>query len=297
MEREILVNELADVMANRGFSQNAVARALGISGAALSQWMSGNYKGNQSRINEAVKTFLERDKERSKTPKKVLRFVMTSAARKVFEAANLCHLDGEIGVAVGEAGVGKTFAVKEYVARNSDVVLVEADLGYTAKELFSEIHKKLGGEGTGSLNRMKDEIIDKLRGSGRLIVVDEAEHLPTRALDLLRRINDKAEVGILLVGLKRLLDNLRLKKGDFAYLYTRVGLAVNLAPLQATDIEAIVHDAVPGSNGLWKTFHEESYGNTRVLSKLIARSLRVMELNNVALTPEIVRESAKMLMI
>ena len=55
------------------------------------------------------------------------------------------------------------------------------------------------------------DIIDKLKSSGRLIIVDEAEHLPYTSLELLRRIYDKAEVGILLVGMPRLMKNL---KGD-----------------------------------------------------------------------------------
>lgn len=289
--------ELSRCIQERGFSQRKVAQAIPISDSALSQWMGSHYMGDVKGLEQAIKGFLQRDYERAQNRKVTLPFIMTGNAAKVFEAARMCHLDGDIGVIVGAAGIGKTMAVKEYTLRNSDVVLIEADLGYTAKELFREIHIKLGFDGTGSINQMKNDVIDKLRGAGRLIIVDEAEHLPVRALDLLRRINDKAGTGILFCGLKRFMENLRLKQADFAYLYTRVGFKVALDALQGRDIEVIVQGVIPEANGLWKTYHEESHGNGRVLSKLVIRSLRLAEVNSVGLTPELVREAAKMLVV
>lgn len=292
-----LETELTCRMRSRGFTQSAVARAIGISDSALSQWLAGNYKGDVKGLEHAIKGFLQRDEERGQSQKIELPFTMTSVAAKVFEAARMCHLDGDIGVVIGAAGTGKTTAVKEYALQNSDVVLIEADLGYSAKELFREIHRKLGFDGVGSINQMKDDVIEKMKNSGRLIIVDEAEHLPVRALDLLRRINDKAGVGILFCGLKRFMDNLRLKQADFAYLYTRVGFKVSLDVLQGQDIQTIVQDVIPDSNGLWKTYHEESHGNGRVLSKLIMRSMRLSQVNNIGITPELVREASKMLVV
>lgn len=289
--------ELSLCMQERGFTQSAVARGLGISDSALSQWRAGRYKGDVKSLEQAIKSFLQLDSERIKNRKITLPFTMTSVADKVFEAARMCHLDGDIGVVVGTAGVGKTTAVKEYARRNSDVILIEADLGYTAKEVFREIHRKLGFDGGGSINQMKDDVINKLKDAGRLIIVDEAEHLPVRALDLLRRINDKAGTGILFCGLRRFMENLRLKRADFAYLYTRVGFKVIIDTLQGRDIERIIKGVIPSSNGLWKTYHEESQGNCRVLSKLVVRSMRISEVNNIDISAEMVRKAAKMLAV
>jgi len=292
-----LVAELQQVMQENKCTQAAVSRAICYSPASLNQWILGKYRGDVLALEHAVRGFLERNKEKAKKTRIRLKFAMTSAAAKVFDAARMSHLDGEIGVVCGAAGAGKTTAVKEYVARNSDVVFIEADLGYTARDLFRELHKKCGFDGAGNLNKMKDDIIDRLSGSGRLIIIDEAEHLPVRALDLVRRINDKAEVGILFCGLQRFMETLRVRQADFAYLYTRIGFKVSLDSLQEKDVEVIVNEAIPGRDGLWQIFSEECYGNCRILGKLVARSLRLAELNSVPVTPEIVREAAKMLVI
>lgn len=295
--RPALVAEVTATLSGRGYTQASIARAIGVSSSALSQWLGGTYKGDIKGLEHAVTGFLQRDQERSEKRRVVLPFVMTSAAGRIFDACRMAHLDGEIGVVIGDAGIGKTIAIKEYSARNSDVLLIEADLGYTARDLFVELHKKCGLSGTGSINRMKDEVIAKLNGSGRLIIIDEAEHLPVRALDLVRRINDKAGVGILFCGLKRFMESLRLKQADFAYLYTRVGFKVALENLRPQDIEAIVGEVLPGSNGIWKNFYENSHGNGRILSKLVARTLRLCDLNGAKPCGEMVSEAAKMLVV
>lgn len=296
MKRDIR-SELKTWMEDNNVSVSAVSNSLGISPTAISQYLNEKYKGNTAKIEDAVHSFLDRQQEKASTPRRNLGFIPTSVARKVTEVAKICHLDGEIGVAYGNAGLGKTYAVKEYARQNSDVILIEADLGYTARVLFRELHKRIGLEGSGTISDMMNDVIQKLKDSGRLIIIDEAEHLPYRALECLRRVYDKAGVGILLVGMPRLIHNLRGKKGEYAQLYSRVGIAANLQPLQEKDTETIVHTALPVSNGLWKAYHEACHGNTRVLTKLILRSIRVAEINELPLNSEIVRETAKMLII
>ncbi len=160
-----LKKALKDLMEERGISLTAISRSLGISTAALSQWLNDSYTGNVAKIDEAVKGFLERQREKHRIHRREIGFVMTSVARKVFEIARLCHLDGEIGVCYGEAGVGKTEALKEYARRNTDVILIEADLGYTAKVLFSELHRRLGFDGRGTIHDMFEDVVGKLKGS------------------------------------------------------------------------------------------------------------------------------------
>lgn len=290
-----LINDLKVLMDAKSMSQTYVSRSLGISNSALCQWLSESYTGNVAKINNAVKSFMEREKE--KNAHLQIDFVMTSVAKKIFEVARVAHIDCEIGVCYGQAGLGKTRAVKEYADVNPDVILIEADLGYTTRVLFSELHKKIGLDGYGIIHSLLEDSIQKLKGSGRLIIIDEAEHLPYKALDLLRRIHDKASIGVLLVGMPRLIFNLKGKKGQYEQLYSRIGIAGKLSPLRPEDTENIVNSLIPESHTLWKSYHETSLGNTRILTKLLTRSKRVSEINNKPLNEQIVQETARMLII
>lgn len=297
MSKHPLPQQLQQYIDEHDISITAVARAIGKSGSVVSQWLAGKYSGDNAAVEDAVKSFLERQKERKKAPKRAIEFVMISTARKVHEVARICHLDGEIGVCYGDAGLGKTEAAKEYAKRNSDVILIEADLGHTARVLFQDLHRRMGLDGRGTVHDMFEDVVTKLKNSGRLIIVDEAEHLPYRALELLRRVYDKAGIGILLVGMPRLIANLRGRKGEYLQLYSRVGVAGKLEHLKAADTQEIVHAVLPQSNGLWKSYHEACMGNTRILSKLLMRSLRVAEINRVSVSADVIKETAKMLMI
>ena len=278
-----------------GLSISAIARACGISPAAVSSYLSGNYKGRNDKVEKSLESFIRRhgDKQKARVD---LEYTETTVARKVHELADMVHTDCEIGVIVGDAGLGKTFALRRYADMNPDVILVEVDFGYSAMFLFGELYRSLGLGHRGHLSAMVSEIIKKLEGSGRLIVVDEAEYLPYKALELLRRVHDKAGVGVLLVGLPRLIHNLRGSRGEYAQLYSRVGIYSQLEKLSPVDTKAIVGSVIPSANGVYKDFHRTSRGNTRALSKLLRRCVRTARKNDVEIDRELVERTARTLL-
>ena len=273
-----LIEELKALIKNKKYTMSYVAKAINISNAALHLWLNNNYKGNVQKINYAVANFIEIEKLREN--KITIDFVKTSVVSNIFDIAKICHVENEIGVCYGSAGLGKTYAVKKYAIDNPDIILVEADLGYTPKVLFSEIHKKLGFDGFGTIHGMFLNIIDKLKSSGRLIIVDEAEHLPYKSLELLRRVYDKANVGILLVGMPRLIMNLKGEQRQYAQLYSRVGIAKQLTSLTEEDKKSIISSVIPNYSSVYSLLSKYSCGNTRVLTKILVRALRIAQINN-----------------
>lgn len=282
---------------NTGVSYAQIARSIGLSPTTISLWMSGTYQGDCKKVTDAIMNYLEREKDKSRLMTHEKQFVMTTNVKKGFETARMCHLDGEIGVLYGEAGCGKTTICHEYVKLNTDAILIEADLGYSARTVFVELHQRLGLSGQGVLHDMLNECIQKLTNSGRLIIIDEAENLPHRALEMIRRVYDKAGVGILLVGLPRLLNNLRGRQHEYAQLYSRVGIATRLATLNNVDAEKIVKAFLPDIEDVWKDFYTSSKGNTRTLEKMCMRAARIAEINNSAITSQIVKKATDMLII
>lgn len=271
------------------YSASSVAKAIGVSQTTFSQYMNGLYPGNVGKIEELIIKFLERDSEKQRNPKKVLHFCKISNAKKVFEVLKMAHLDGEIAVITGDAGLGKTTAIREYSKINKDVILVEANLSYSTKTLIQEIHKKVGGDASGSINSLMNDVCNRLKDSGRMLIVDEGEHLPTRALDLLRTINDQTGCGVAVTGLPRLLHNLKGRKGEHAYLYSRVGLVLKLTEIEAEDVKMIVKSYFPDANGLCEDFEKFCNGNARRLSKLLLRTQRLSEVNEGKLTHRMVQ--------
>ena len=290
-----LVEELKELIKNKKYTLAYVAKAINVSNATLHLWLNENYKGNVQKVNNAVANFIEIEKLREN--KITIDFVKTSIVSDIYDVAKICHVENEIGVCYGNAGLGKTFAVKKYAIDNPEVILVEADMGYSPKVLFSEIHKKLGFDGYGTIHGMFLDIIDKLKSSGRLIIVDEAEHLPYKSLELLRRIYDKAQVGILLVGMPRLIMNLKGEQRQYAQLYSRVGIAKQLNALTEEDKKAIISKVIPSPTSIYPLLSQYSGGNTRVLTKLLVRAVRIAQINNSEVDEDAVQASIKQIIL
>lgn len=162
---------LKNLMEEKGYSQTSVANAIQISPTALSQWLLNKYIGNVKKIEEDVKNFIEREQEKERNPKKQLDFIQTVNAKKVYDTARFCHIDAEIGVVYGDAGTGKTTAVKEYIKKHKDAVLIEADLGFSTRIVFKKLHEELRLDGQGHIHDLFESVVDKLKGSGRLIII------------------------------------------------------------------------------------------------------------------------------
>ena len=288
-----LAVKLRQKMKEKDYSLTHVSKAINVSIPRLGLWLNNKYTGNVTKVNEAVKSFLEREELRERRIK--FGFINTSVANDVFDIAKTCSIENIIGVCCGPAGLGKTVAVRQYAKEHTEVILIEADFGYTPKVLFSEIHKQLGFDGCGTIHSMLLDIVEKLKASDRLIIVDEAENLPYKALELLRRIYDKANVGILLVGMPRLFNNLKGEKGQYAQLYSRVGITSLLESLSEDDMKAIISTVTPLVDSIYPKISTYCGGNTRVLTKLLVRAHRIAELNDMEINEDVIQASIRQL--
>ena len=286
-------NDLKTLMEAKGLSVNFVATAIGVAKSTVSMWINGTYKGDNSRITDRINNFIQREKERNNDE---IPFVDISINRYISEIGRLCHTKGKIGVCAGRAGLGKTVAVKEYTKNFLDAILIESDSGYTAKSLLLEIHKRLGLSGKGCAYDLMNEVVNKLNNSGRLLIVDEAENLPYRALEITRRIHDKTGIGILLVGRNVLFENLRGYNNQYDQLYSRVKYHKLLDRLLIQDVTKILNAAGLDPD-LAETFLFYSDGNTRKLEHLITHSISIAKFNGIEkVDSTVIKQTSKMLM-
>jgi hypothetical protein len=294
MKRDELIERLQSLRESQGLTLRSISKSLQISESALSQWLSGKYPGDADSIDEKIAHYLRLNDERRIAPRRQLKFVETTIVKKIFEVARWCHLDGEMGVVYGQSGIGKTYAVREYVNRNLDAILIEIDDRYANKTAFvRELHRRLGGDGNGKLQEVLDVVVERLKYSGRLLIVDEAEKLPYRTLELIRRLHDFTEIGVLLVGMPELIDNLRGKRRQYAQIYSRITVPCQLTTISLQDTEQVVKSIIPNANGLVKVFHENCMNSMRILRTLVLRSIRTAEINGGVLDAGIIREVRK----
>ena len=290
--------ELNDLMTRKGYSQTQVARVIGKSAAVINQYLKGKYAGDVPAIDALARNFINREAEKEKSQKITARFVPTVTSRKGMEVIRYAHLDGDLNVIFGAAGLGKTMILREYAAQHRDALLIEADPGYTARVVLEELCNLLGLSKRGNMHELSEACIAALRDSGRLLMVDEAENLPYRALETLRRIHDKSGIGMVLAGMPRLIINLKGKRGEYQQLYSRVGFALCIGDsLPQSDITDIAISMLPGAGNedVSEALFKASHGNARRLFKLVRGVSRHSEISGNAVSAGAVRKFAEML--
>ena len=281
-------------------SQAAVARAASIGSSTLSQFLSGTYTGDSDAVAEKLLDWMRREERRAERPSIGDQVVVeTSVYRRIRSIVRLAHQERDIGVVVGEAGLGKTLALEAYEEKHpAQTLRVEVGPEYRSRGLAVELATRVGADvSSGSLYRLMQGVMGELGGTDTLVIIDQAEILPTRGLELCRRLHDVCDVGVVLAGMPKLLAHLRGSKGQLAQLYSRVGFKARVDELTDEDIGLLVQALVPGAEEGVSQAVAEVTRTTRVACKLLKRARHVAEMNDSSVTPEVVEKATQMLVI
>jgi len=292
---ETLQIKLISHIESANTTQSAVAKSIGRSASALNYWLKGKYEGDVAEIDKLVADYLANAREQQDTGDRDA--IETSTYKAIHAYCTLVLQKRSMGMLTGDSGVGKTTALQAYAKRHPAVILIEADPGYTARALFIDICDAVNLDTRGSLHDLFNRVVNKLRGSGRLVIIDEAEQLPYRALELIRRVNDKAKVGIALCGMPRLEKNLKGDPTHYAQLYRRLFIPRRVSGLTDTDMDALIAQDQPDVDKATLTALRKACGrNARVLSFLLMWCSDLLSRNSLSdLTPEIVQKASEML--
>jgi len=306
-EKQAHPEEFADVQAKilaykqrTGKSWPDIAQRIpGYSHNTISQFANGKYTGGGvSKLAVLVEEFLAKEEERQQYELVGDFFIEISTTKKVREALRMSHIRHKLVVVVGNPRLGKTKAIKRYAEEHSGVVLVESDVGYTPKILLAEIARGVDEPWVGQFNDMRETVIERLKDSEYFLIIDEAEHLPYKALEMIRRLRDKTGVGVVLIGQKQLLANLKGLRGQFRQLYGRVNLlAVLPDELRRDDVTAILSQMLPEKHvkQFANIFHADCKYSVQRIIDLVDNTLDLMRINNIDMSAEVIHEAKKRL--
>lgn len=181
-----------------------VAREIKYSPAVLSSWMRGKYKGDVDTVTHSINDWMERDSRRSEAqrPKDYVETWVAETMRTI-----ACEADklGMMAAIVAPAGSGKTLVLKALADEMRGVYLY-CDADHTTKDFLESLAAALGRKAqSGTTAKVKQFVIESLRGTRRIIFLDEAHQLG-KAIKSIRGIYDQAEVPIVMAGTADILN-------------------------------------------------------------------------------------------
>lgn len=202
-------------------SQAALARMARIGVSTLSQILSGAYNASPSKILVQVINAIRHNQEDENN---LIPAVETTVFKMVQTACVMARRHRNFSVMSAYVGTGKTFSLKYYVDKNANTFMIEADPTMTPQTIVKELAKKiLGPEFTGTNYELLSKIIDELKDTDSLLIIDEAETLTPKQLHIIRRIRDKANIGVVLSGTEYLKSAIEPVHGQFDQIRSRTG--------------------------------------------------------------------------
>jgi DNA transposition AAA+ family ATPase len=190
-------------------SQTEAARIIGVDKSLVSRVVSHEYKGWEQKEKELIHTLsmegvqIEFDQIKRYGVDQT-KFITTENVRNFDELAmdllENPNLTSSIGVAKGTAGRGKTASAKHFVSTHSDAIYVLYVDGYSHTMLAREIAYELTGVRARSFADNIDLINSATNRFRRLVIIDEADKMPGKHIEMLRSLNERCSIPLLLVG-------------------------------------------------------------------------------------------------
>ncbi|WP_455089087.1 AAA family ATPase [Peptoanaerobacter stomatis] len=212
-------------MSNRKFADK-----IDVAESTFSRYMKGDYP-NPTAIEDKIGEFLEKEEKRNSSfIKDSVGFAMTTISKKIINVLEYSYIQKVISCIYGDAGIGKTYTTKNWIANRNDIYFVTVTPTFaTPRPFLKLLASKLKTSKTGSQDEVYLEIIEKLEGTDKMIIIDEAQHLTKKTLEIIRSINDSTSTAITLIG-NELIYNKMLGKtqAEFAQLFSRVGMQSHL---------------------------------------------------------------------
>lgn len=241
-----LLDKVEVLQKEKKLSQNAVGQLVGVSGTALSQIRNGKYNANPQKIFDILEQYFG-VKEKAKLTYSGLEYAPTNISEQIYDIIAICHAKGGLSIVSGDAGIGKTKAIKKYVSdhpTNSFVITMNPCLT-GVKTLLSIIADEIGSEHPYSIPKLYTAIRNRL-SDGMVLVFDEAQHMTLKNIEILRSFSDYFDnmnqtLGICFIGNPETVYRMGVKKAEFAQIANRAKQikVYSTSEIQRSDIEKL----------------------------------------------------------
>ena len=234
-------------------------------------------------------------------------FIVTRQVKEVASVCNALIESRDMGIIYGEPGVGKSITASHITEKwtkkgSLRVIYTEADVGSTAvgiaKKLLNLI-TDLRPANAADAARIIENLSSKQQFD--LIIVDEAERLNQRCLEMLRSIYDRTKIPVLLIGMTDLLRHLRSHKK----FYSRISIAFHYEPLSYQQLSEYLGQLHPLLKDIDSVLEKElldfiyqySRGEFRRIIQMVKQAERVRRVNQHPVLSLSVFEAASKLML
>ena len=242
-EKKQISEQLRAYCDQKGSQNKAAASLNGVSSATVSKILSGQWETIADDMWRSIAGQIGAGKTTEGW-----QLVPTRAYKTMTFTLESAQHDALVMGVIGEAGSGKTEAIKTYTAGGRNVYHLVCSEYWNRRTFMAKVLQTMGVTYSGStVADMMDTIVDTLkRKESPLIVLDEADKLSDQVLYFFISLYNQLEghCGIIMTATRylkvRIEKGLRLNRKGYAEIYSRIGRKfVELPLLNSEDVAAV----------------------------------------------------------
>jgi len=216
-----------------GLTLADVARRMGrgYSGPTLSGWRAFDpssdreFKGDLDRITRGLNEFMEQFAAQQLAPRPE-GFVQTNVAKSILAVVRRAIELRSMATITSDSGRGKTMTFQAAAGVFTGAILIRCKRRFRtssglARLIAHELRMSRPPRNAGDLQL---KLIETLRDTGRLLIVDEAHQLTSDALEFIRDLHDECQMPIVLGGTRKLGDKTDDQDVFFGQFASRIAL-------------------------------------------------------------------------
>lgn len=246
-QKQQISEQLRAYVEQKGSGNKAAASMNGVSSATVSKVLSGKWDTISDDMWRSIAAQCGHKAEGWK-------LVETRAYKAMTFTLENAQRDSLVMAVIGEAGSGKTEAIKNYAAGGRNVYHLVCSEYWNRRTFMAKVLQSMGEIYSGTtVADMMDAIVDTLkRKESPLIVLDEADKLSDQVLYFFISLYNQLEgrCGIIMTATRylraRIEKGLRLNRKGYAEIYSRIGRKFVELPLHNSEDVA----AVCAANGV-----------------------------------------------
>jgi DNA transposition AAA+ family ATPase len=216
-----LATALIALRTEKGLTNKKLAALLGINGVSetfLSKYINDNLDREVPGFEAVALDIVRAIRERMEFTSSIH---MTSVVRKMGNVLNLIRKTGDFACLTSPAGNGKTSATRYFCAENPSAISITLnattrDAGKVEGLVFRSTDHR---EWKGQTSRF-DFLVNRFKGTGRLLIVDNAQRLTMSGRQWVFDFADEAECPVALIGNPEMIDAIRGNDQQFS----RIGI-------------------------------------------------------------------------
>lgn len=203
-KQEALIKQFEELAAKLGSEKKAGAQ-IGVTSSIISQLRKGTYAGDTEKQFERLRAYFETKASAAESYTEV-EYAPTTISEVVYKTLENVKIKGGFAFVTGDAGIGKTKAIRKYISDNplNSVMITINPCTKSTKAVLKLLALELGLPISQSRDDLWMTIAAKLH-NGMVIAVDEAQLLTYGSIETLRSFADHFSerdqtLGVALVG-------------------------------------------------------------------------------------------------